>query len=240
MYAAYADGTVCVVISFDNRGPKDSLDTYIKEFAQYPVFRYGMTFERDVMLLGFSGKQYRVKSPNAEGIVQFYLTKTHAYIFEAVSDDITKPAVNQFLSAITSGGDKTKGTNGPERISKSVKSVSPVSSAVVTSDVPTNPIIDPNSVLKSNQVMRKFVVVTMPIPGYTEEARQHQTSGRVRVRTVFSSSGKVINISPIDMLPFGLTEKAIEAVQRIKFIPSVKDGKYVSTYATLELTFNIY
>jgi hypothetical protein len=75
MFAAYENGTVYVVMSFDNRSPKDSLDTYIKEFPQYPVFRNNLTFERDVTLLSFDGKQYRAKSANAEGIVQFYLTK---------------------------------------------------------------------------------------------------------------------------------------------------------------------
>jgi TonB family protein len=139
------------------------------------------------------------------------------------------------LSAITAN-DKTKGKDLSDNIHTGGKAVAPVSSPATASDIPANQ----DAVLKSTQVTRKFVVVTMPIPEYTEEARRHQTAGKVRVRTVFSSSGKVINITPIDTLPFGLTEKAVEAVQRLKFIPSVKDGKYVSTYTMLELTFNIY
>jgi hypothetical protein len=41
-------------------------------------------------------------------------------------------------------------------------------------------------------------------------------------------------------LPHGLTEKALEAVQKIRFIPAMKNGKFVSTWMQLEYNFNLY
>jgi len=38
----------------------------------------------------------------------------------------------------------------------------------------------------------------------------------------------------------GITDKAIAAAQQIKFIPAIKDGKFVSVYMQLEYNFNLY
>jgi hypothetical protein len=38
----------------------------------------------------------------------------------------------------------------------------------------------------------------------------------------------------------GLTEQAIKAARRIKFIPATKDGQPVSTYIQLEYNFNLF
>jgi hypothetical protein len=41
-------------------------------------------------------------------------------------------------------------------------------------------------------------------------------------------------------LPDGLTERAIEAARKIKFVPASKEGKYVSMWMQLEYNFNLY
>jgi hypothetical protein len=57
---------------------------------------------------------------------------------------------------------------------------------------------------------------------------------------VLAASGKVINIVPLSRLADGLTEKAMLAASHIKFIPAIKEGRYVSQYVTIEYNFNIY
>ena len=79
-----------------------------------------------------------------------------------------------------------------------------------------------------------------PEPSYTESARKNQITGTVVLRVVFSSNGMVDNIRVVSGLPNGLTERAIDAAQKIKFIPSMKDGKYVSMWMQLEYNFNLY
>jgi len=37
-----------------------------------------------------------------------------------------------------------------------------------------------------------------------------------------------------------LLERAIDAAKKIRFIPAVKDGKYVSMWMQLEYNFNLY
>jgi len=67
-----------------------------------------------------------------------------------------------------------------------------------------------------------------------------QTTGTVRLDAIFTASGKVIVSKIINGLSGGLTEKAIEAAQNIKFLPAEKDGRPVPLRIRLEYSFNLY
>jgi len=41
-------------------------------------------------------------------------------------------------------------------------------------------------------------------------------------------------------LPDGLTEMATEAARKIRFIPAIKDGRFVSMWMELQYNFNLY
>ena len=75
---------------------------------------------------------------------------------------------------------------------------------------------------------------------YTEEARQNKVQGTVVLNVVFTADGRITNIKVVRGLPDGLTEKAIEAAQKIRFQPAVKAGQPVSVRGNLEFTFNLY
>jgi TonB family protein len=75
---------------------------------------------------------------------------------------------------------------------------------------------------------------------YTEEARQNKVQGAVVLSAIFTADGRITGIKVIRGLPDGLTEKAIEAAQRIKFQPAMKNGVPVSVRMTLEFNFAVY
>jgi hypothetical protein len=50
----------------------------------------------------------------------------------------------------------------------------------------------------------------------------------------------VAKIRVVSGLPFGLTERAYAAARQIKFIPAVRDGRFVSMRIQLEYNFNLY
>ena len=62
----------------------------------------------------------------------------------------------------------------------------------------------------------------------------------VILKCVFASNGSITNIRVVSGLPYGLTERAIDAARKIKFIPAMKDGKCVSMWMQLEYNFNLY
>lgn len=60
------------------------------------------------------------------------------------------------------------------------------------------------------------------------------------LRAVFAADGTVKYIIIVSDLPDGLTQQAVAAAQRIKFVPATVDGRPVSMYFQLEYNFNLY
>ena len=93
---------------------------------------------------------------------------------------------------------------------------------------------------KGTEVTLKAQVTKKPEPKYTKIARKHQITGTVVIRCVFSATGEVTHIHVITELPDGLTERAVEAAKKIRFIPATKDGHPVSMWMELQYNFNLY
>jgi len=74
---------------------------------------------------------------------------------------------------------------------------------------------------------------------YTREAKDNGVSGTVVLSAVFGADGTLGNIRIVRGLPDGLTEKAIEAAQKIRFEPAMIDGKPVSVRGKLEFSFKL-
>ena len=96
------------------------------------------------------------------------------------------------------------------------------------------------AIYSSKEVTVRARVISKPEPLYTEEARQKQVTGTIVIRAIFAANGQVVGIHATSGLPAGLTQQAIAAARRIKFIPATKDGKPVSTWIQLEYNFNLY
>lgn len=99
---------------------------------------------------------------------------------------------------------------------------------------------DYDRIFRRNEVDSSVKILSRPEPAYTESARKNQVTGIVVLRTVFTSSGSVTNISVIRGLSDGLTERAIAAAKQIRFTPATKDGRPVSMWMQLEYNFNLY
>jgi TonB family protein len=102
------------------------------------------------------------------------------------------------------------------------------------------PAIDYNRPFSAKEVTRKAVITLKPEPPYTEDARKNNTVGTVMLRVLLGANGSVASVTPITRLPHGLTESAVAAARRIKFIPAQKDGRNVAQYVQLQYDFNVY
>jgi TonB family protein len=76
-------------------------------------------------------------------------------------------------------------------------------------------------------------------PEYSEEARKAKYSGTVLLQLVVDVDGKAKNIRVVKGVGLGLDERAVEAVQKWKFIPGKKNGQAVPVYATVEVNFRL-
>ncbi|MEQ1949207.1 MAG: energy transducer TonB [Bryobacteraceae bacterium] len=76
-------------------------------------------------------------------------------------------------------------------------------------------------------------------PEYSEEARKAKWQGTVVLQLVVDDQGRPQNLKVLRSLGLGLDQKAIEAVEKWRFKPGMKDGKAVPVMATIEVNFRL-
>ena len=76
-------------------------------------------------------------------------------------------------------------------------------------------------------------------PEYSEEARKAKFQGTVVLSVVVDEKGNPKELKVMRALGLGLDQKAIEAVEKWKFRPGLKDGHAVPVFATIEVNFRL-
>lgn len=215
----FAGGVMYSVYACENPEPRQSLAAFIAEQNAKP--RWDSASERNLTISDFPGKEYSSHDKEKHVTEQFFATEKHLYRFVASGAPPEHSGVRQFFSSIRLG----KKQDG-----------------IKVSDGPGNP-LEPDTgeqIFIGKEVDTKVRLIKKPEPSYTDRAKHEQVTGTVILKAVFSSAGQVTNIRIVHGLPFGMTQKAIEAAKKIKFIPAMKDGKYVSMWMQLEYNFNLY
>ena len=74
---------------------------------------------------------------------------------------------------------------------------------------------------------------------YPRAAKLQNVQGRVFVRFIVDSDGNVQEPEILRDIGAGCGEAAIKVIKQLKFIPGKQDGKTVSVYYTLPITFRL-
>jgi TonB family protein len=99
---------------------------------------------------------------------------------------------------------------------------------------------------KPNLPVIKMTQETQPTITYKEKARyismavDNNIQGTVVLNVVFGANKKIESVRIVRDLPYGLTNQALIAMQKIKFNPAMMNGKPVSVRGNLEFSFNLY
>ena len=225
LLGAYADGLVYTASCYGNPGSKELLEDFIEqEIFSHSTF--DKVSEKDLKRNGFSGKQYFAPD-EVPGTVQIFSTGNTIYRFQVFGAPADDPRVQQYFSSIVLG----KSGSGIE-VSDGFGVPYESESKAQTEENNAKPFL-------GKEVTRKAVVIMKPEPMYTEGARQNKVTGVIVLKVVFSSDGSVVNIRTIAALPYGLTDQAVEAARKIKFVPAVKEGKFVSMFMQLAYEFSL-
>ena len=224
---AYADGVGYTIDSLEDGDPGGALKSFIEGIESSPG--WDRATEKDLSLNGFSGKQYFGRGPLGR-TVQVFATKKCLYRFQAIGAKADDPRVRQFFSSI-SLGKKVEGIEVSDGQGTPFKPTDQFAASYLDAS---------GNVVPARQVDRKALLIMKPEPAYTEAARNNKITGTVVLKAIFASNGDVENIVTTSALPGGLTERAIDAAKKIKFIPAMKDGKFVSMWMQLEYNFNLY
>ncbi|HSK62898.1 MAG TPA: energy transducer TonB, partial [Pyrinomonadaceae bacterium] len=204
---------------YENPKPQQSLEDFIRE--QTANATRNVTSERTLTIDGRQGKEYSYASSEKPATEQFFTAEKRLYKFVATGAPTDHAGVQQFFSSLAFG--KKRGglevSDGPGEASRAGGS---------------------DRIYVGREVDTKARLMSKPEPSYTARARDNQIEGTVVLKVVFAANGQVTNIRTAQGLPDGLTERAIAAARKIKFIPAVKDGKPVSMWMQLEYNFRLY
>jgi TonB family protein len=214
----FLDGVIYTIDVFENPEPRQSLEDFIAEQNANSDFK--LTPERELVVNGFRGKEYLSRDQTRPVTVQFFTTEKRLYRFAAAAaSDATNVAVKQFFSSITL--------------------VKPKEATEILEGPGMPLILDSGErIYTGKEVTTKARLISKPEPQFTEEARRKRISGTVVLQVIFSKTGEVNSIQVVVGLPYGLTERCINAAREIKFVPATKDGQPVSTWIQLEYNFN--
>ncbi len=120
------------------------------------------------------------------------------------------------------------GGGGPARertVEKVVRKAAPVA-AVLPSDGCDDPPAKPKP-------------LSIPQPGYTDDAQAAAIEGKVRVQLTVDETGKVIDVKLIAGLGHGLDEAALAAARRATFEPALHCGKPTQATFTIAMRFKL-
>ena len=227
-YSGYSNGFIYAIDSYKVKNPQRLLKDMVSNLASH------LRFEKDLMLDGFKGKQYRMANPYYAQ-VYFFAASKHVYIITLAVSDEANSSPARFLSSLHLGdtNDVAEMTVSPAKKRDTAVLASTGGELVAQAS-------NRGEVFRPSAVTRKATLIWRVEPIYTEEARRNQVAGTVVLRGVFSSNGHVTNLRVMSGLADGLTENAVEAARSIRFFPAVKDGKLVSQYIQIEYNFNLY
>ena len=229
-FGAYADGVIYTIWVVETL-PNETLDSFVKKQTRN-VKTWDLTAGHEVTLDGAKGKAFDPVD-NKLGMVQFFAKDLRLFQFMAYGAPLDDPRMTKFFSSITLTRNKDSLDIADSSTRRFVIENTPGSDTI--------PAPDPLAkTFTSKEVDSKVRLGFKAEPSYTEEARQHSTTGVVTLKCLFSANGTITNISTVTGLPHGLTERAIAAARKIKFIPAIKDGQFVSQWMTVEFYFNLY
>jgi TonB family protein len=213
-----AKGIVYTIHIVENPKPRLSLETFIREqTTAYPAG--DLTSASDFILEGNPGKAFVY--PDGKGMAQFFAMDDRLYDVRAYGAPVDDPRMKVFFSHLTL-----------KKVKWSIQVSDAVQAGVFDSTVGT--------IITSKEADTKARLVAKPEPIYSEKAKSEQITGTVILKCIFAADGRVTSIRVVKGLPYGLTEKAIEAARQIKFVPATKNGKNVSMWMQLEYNFNLY
>jgi TonB family protein len=214
IYNVISDKTLFVIQSYESPNLKSLRDTLFNSDDKF------FKFEQDVKSNGFKGKRFVRSKTNIFGAGEYFLTKHHLYVIEAVRRDSDSPLIDQFLTSFNLESNNE----------------SPVEALVSQSEfsMSQNPVYEINN----QPEIRKAVILWKPEADFTPESSAARELGTVKLSIVLSSNGRVSGIEVLSSLRFGVTEQAIEAAKRVIFLPAEREGRFISQRVVIEYTYS--
>jgi TonB family protein len=223
--ARYINGVVLMVEFYE--GDAQDIQTALLERQKGQLIK-------DESVNGFQFRSYIDKTPEFVWETQYFSFKNRLYVLQAVARAENNKIVRDFLESVRLVNQKQ--AFAPN----SSNNVKPDSIAVLPELVENIPERLDDSQPLQDKPDRNVIILYRPRPKYSSAARRMRLSGAVKLRALFSSSGKITKVEIVSSPGRELNEAAIKAAEQIQFLPAEKNGKLVSMYKTVDYTFSTY
>jgi len=223
--ARYINGVVLMVEFYE--GDAQDIQTALVE-------RQKGQSVKDEFVNGFQFKSYVEKMPEFIWETQYFLIKKRLYVLQAVSRAENNQITRNFFESVRLINQKQAAA---PNASKNAKPDSVTSLPEIVENIPER--LDDSQPLQ-DKPDRSVIILYRPRARFSPEARRIGLSGNVKLKALFSSSGKITKVEILSSPGRELSEAAIKAAEEIQFLPAEKDGKLVSTYKTIEYNFSTY
>lgn len=188
---------------------------------------------KDETLENFQFKSYVEKTPEFVKETQYFLVKNRLYVLQAVARSENNQIIGDFF-------DSVRLVNQKQAVAPNLNGVASDSVSALPEIVESEPERLDDSQLLKDKPDRDVIILYKPRPKFSAEARRAKVSGSVKLRLLFSSSGKISKVEVVSSPARELTDGAVKAAQQIQFLPAEKDGKLVSTFKVVDYSFSTY
>ncbi len=239
---AYENGVTMFFESYDVKNSQKALSYFLYD---YPQSKY-----QKISFENISGLQIILDKSNYTSLY-YFASEKNIYLIGFGARKPTGDTISKFLKTIKLNGKFVFEPNA-ERFKESDKILSIVNLPETPVEIVynlTNRMPDKKKVSdKISDETKKpelesektFAIVLKPRPIYTDEARQKAEVGIVRFEVSFSENGRIKRIVINKDLRYGLTENAIKALKRLRFIPSESNNTPISSVKFIEYSFMVY
>jgi len=221
--ARYINGVVLMLEFYE--GDAKDIETALTERQKGKLIK-------NELVNGFQFKSYVEKTPEFVWETQYFSLKKRLYVLQAVSRADNNQIVRNFLESVRLVNQKQFAAPN------STNNVKPDSLTVLPEIVENLPERVDDSQPLQDKSDRGVIILYRPRPRFSAAARQARLSGKVKMKVLFSSSGKITKVEVVSSSGRELDEAAIKAAEQIQFLPAEKDGKLVSTFKTIEYSFS--
>lgn len=218
--SSYVNGTVMLIEVYYTEKPNDGLKHLVEDLQ-----REAKLGQREVTNNGIRGQELSRTAFDINYKHQIFPLNNGVLMAMTISKGSSVPLANQFWASLRVGKATPKHPVSPDETK-------------ALADIKLD--WDEKAVVNAKEATTKAIILWRPAPYYTEEARHNNIEGTLLIRMLLGADGQVHQINPLTRLPMGLTEMALYAAKRIKFLPAVKDGKNVSQWVKVEYNFKLY
>lgn len=195
------------------------------------VERENLPIEKEMKQSGFQIRHFSRSNERISQKTHYYFRKDSLYRLKTFAKSTDDKIVKGFIESVRLlDGNNFIAPNAPNN-STSTSLPNLIEKEAIR--------LDDSQIFASKDVDRDVLILHQEPPRLSFDMRQGINSVKVKLKVLFSSSGKVTDVEVLELTFDRFKKEVIESAKKTIFIPAEKGGKMVSVYNTLEYVFEV-